>query len=130
VTSTVHVAVAVIVNSGNEVLIALRHLHQHQGGLWEFPGGKVETGETVFNALVRETQEELAVTIQAAKPLIKIAHDYGDKSVLLDVWTVSEFTGTPQGQEGQALRWCGITDLVDDDFPAANAAIINALRQE
>ena len=129
-TSSVHVAVAVIVNSKKEVLLALRHMHQHQGGLWEFPGGKVETDESVFDALVREAREELAVTIIAAQPLIKIAHDYSEQSVLLDVWTVSEFSGTPQGQEGQSLRWCGITDLVDDDFPAANVAIINALKQE
>jgi len=130
VTSSVHVAVAVIVNSNKEVLLALRHIHQHQGGLWEFPGGKVETDESVFDALVRETREELAVTIITAKPLIRIAHDYSDKSVLLEVWTVSEFSGTPQGQEGQRLRWCCITDLVEDDFPAANVAIINALKQE
>jgi len=130
VISSVHVAVAVIVNSEQEVLLALRQLHQHQGGLWEFPGGKVEAGELVYDALLREVKEELAVTILVAKPLIKIAHDYNDKSVLLDVWTVSEFAGTPQGQEGQSLRWCSITDLIDDDFPAANVAIINALRQE
>ena len=129
-TNSVHVAVAVIVNSEKEVLLALRHLHQHQGGLWEFPGGKVEVDESVYDALLREIREELAVTIQAAKPLIKIAHDYQDKSVLLDVWTVDEFAGTPQGQEGQTLRWCSIADLVDDDFPAANVAIIKALRKE
>lgn len=129
-TSSVHVAVAVIVNSEKEVLLALRQLHQHQGGLWEFPGGKVEADESNYDALLREVKEELAVTIQAAKPLIKIAHDYSEQSVILDVWTVSEFTGTPQGQEGQTLRWCSITDLVVDDFPAANVAIINALRQE
>ena len=129
-TSSIHVAVAVIVNSEQEVLLALRQLHQHQGGLWEFPGGKVEAGESVFDALVREIQEELAVTVLTAKPLIKIAHDYSEQSVILDVWIVSEFTGTPQGHEGQTLRWCSITDLIDDDFPAANVAIINALRQE
>ncbi|MDC9725382.1 MAG: 8-oxo-dGTP diphosphatase MutT [Gammaproteobacteria bacterium] len=129
-TIPVHVAVAVIVNAEKQVLLALRHAHQHQGSLWEFPGGKVEAGESVFDALVRETKEELAVTILAAKPLTKIAHDYSDKSVLLDVWTVDEFVGTPHGCEGQSLRWCNIADLIDDDFPAANAEIIKALRQE
>jgi len=130
VSKTVHVAVAIIVNDEKQVLLALRQAHQHQGELWEFPGGKVEADESVFDALVRETKEELAVTILTAKPLIKIAHDYSDKSVLLDVWRVDEFEGTPQGCEGQSLRWCKITDLIDDDFPAANIEIINALRQE
>jgi len=126
----VHVAIAVIINAEKEVLLALRQTHQHQGGLWEFPGGKVEEGESVFDALRREIKEELAVTILTAKPLIKIAHDYNDKSVLLDVWTVEEFTGQAQGCEGQRFRWCRIIDLVDDDFPAANSSIIKALKQE
>ncbi len=129
-TSAVHVAVAVIVNANKEVLLALRQAHQHQGELWEFPGGKVEVDESVFDALVREIKEELAVTILTAKPLIKIAHDYGEQSVLLDVWTVDEFVGTPQGREGQRLRWCRIIDLMDDDFPAANVDIIKVLKQE
>jgi len=126
----VHVAVAVIINADKEVLLALRQAHQHQGGLWEFPGGKVEENESVFDALVRETKEELAVTVLTAKPLIEINHNYNDKSVLLDVWMVDTFTGIPQGDEGQRLRWCRIADLVEDDFPAANVAIINALKQE
>lgn len=126
----VHVAVAVVINADRQVLLALRHAHQHQGNLWEFPGGKVEEGESVFDALVREAKEELAVTILAAEPLIKIAHNYSDKSVLLDVWRVDDFEGTPQGCEGQNLRWCKITDLIDDEFPAANVGIIKALRQE
>lgn len=128
--TAIHVAVAVIINDDKQVLLALRQKHQHQGGLWEFPGGKVEAEESIFDALVRETKEELAVTVITAKPLIKIAHDYSDKSVVLDVWCVDEFAGTPQGREGQRLRWSTISDLTADDFPAANVAIIDALRQE
>ena len=124
----VHVAVAIVVNSEHEVLLALRHAHQHQGNLWEFPGGKVELNEPINDALVREIQEELGLLITSAEPFIEILHDYSDKSVLLDVWTVSEFEGIPQGKEGQKLRWCAIADLEEKDFPAANVAIINALK--
>ncbi|PCH66032.1 MAG: hypothetical protein COC04_00400 [Gammaproteobacteria bacterium] len=124
---TVHVAVAVIVNDKKEVLLALRAMDQHQGGLWEFPGGKVEQGESVNEALIREIREELNVFITAAEPLTSVSHDYGDKSVLLDVWSVSDFQGTPQGHEGQKIRWCAIADLRCEDFPAANASIISAI---
>ena len=84
----IHVAVGAIRNGQGEFLLARRPEHLHQGGLWEFPGGKVETGETVEVALRRELQEELAITVGQATPLIKIRHDYGDKRVLLDVWRV------------------------------------------
>ena len=78
----VHVAVAIVVNSKQEVLLALRHAHQHQGNLWEFPGGKVELNEPIHDALVREIQEELGLLITSAEPFIEILHDYSDKSVL------------------------------------------------
>ena len=125
---TIQVAVAVILNDKDEVLLAFRSLEQHQGGLWEFPGGKVETGESVIEALTREIREELNVVIIAAEPLISVNHDYSDKTVLLDVWYVADFQGTPQGHEGQKIRWCAIHDLQKDEFPAANAPIISAIR--
>tara|TARA_R110002049_G_scaffold220777_5_gene392335 strand:- start:1082 stop:1477 length:396 start_codon:yes stop_codon:yes gene_type:complete len=124
----IHVAVATIVNADNEVLLALRQAHQHLGNLWEFPGGKVETGEAVYDALKREVLEELAITVIAAKPLLTVSHDYDDRSVLLDVWHVDKFDGTPNGQEGQKLQWCAIADLADIEFPSANVPIISALQ--
>ncbi|MFW5451828.1 MAG: 8-oxo-dGTP diphosphatase MutT [Methylophagaceae bacterium] len=124
----VHVAVAVIVNEQQEVLLALRHAHQHQGGLWEFPGGKVDTNEAVYDALVREISEELGIIITLAQPLLKVTHEYNDKSVLLDVWQVDKFEGSPKGQEGQQLRWCPMSALNVADFPAANMPIITALQ--
>lgn len=124
----VHVAVAVIVNPQQAVLLALRQPHQHQGDLWEFPGGKVESGEAVYDALLRETQEELGLTIISAEPLIQVQHDYADKSVLLDVWQVNDYNGLPTGQEGQRLRWSPVSELNPDDFPAANVAIIKAIK--
>ena len=126
----IHVAVGVISDGGDKVLIARRAEHLHQGELWEFPGGKVEAGETVEQALTRELQEELAISISAFEPLLAIAHDYQDKSVLLDVWWVSSFSGEPSGRQGQPLRWAAITELRQLDFPAANKAIVTALEEK
>jgi 8-oxo-dGTP diphosphatase len=125
----VHVAVGVIFNSQGQILIARRHDDAHQGGLWEFPGGKVESDETVCDALARELHEELGINIQTSscKPLIEIRHDYSDKVVLLDVWTVSKFDGEASGKEGQPLRWVDRSQLSGYDFPAANIAIIDAI---
>lgn len=125
----VHVAVAVIVR-GNEVLIARRSDDVHQGGLWEFPGGKVEKNETVQHALKRELKEELDIEVDldgGISPLISIRHDYGDKAVLLDVWVVSRFAGSAIGAEGQPIKWAKRENLKDFAFPEANKPIISAI---
>ena len=124
----VHVAAAVIRGTDGSILIARRADSQHQGGLWEFPGGKVEAGESVEMALGRELQEELGITVESARPLIKVQHDYPDKQVLLDVWEVSSFTGQPHGAEGQPLAWVTQRELADYEFPAANEPIVAAAR--
>lgn len=125
----VHVAVAVIIRDGR-VLIARRPDHVHQGGLLEFPGGKVEPGETVQQALMREIAEEtgLDVLADSLQPVIGIRHDYGDKRVFLDVWQTDAAEGEPKGLEGQPIEWFVPEQLSDDDFPAANRPIIRALR--
>lgn len=122
----VHVAVGVIYR-GEKILLAKRAEHQHQGGLWEFPGGKVERGEHITDALKRELNEELGILATAMQPVIQIRHDYGDKIVLLDVWTVTAFSGEPQGQEGQPLSWVGRQQLNTYRFPAANEPIVSAI---
>lgn len=123
----VHVAAGVILSPSAEILIARRPDSAHQGGLWEFPGGKVETGETVATALHRELQEELAITVTNCQPFTQVRHDYPDKSVLLDVWLVTAFTGEPQGNEGQPVRWIAPAALADYSFPAANTPIVRAV---
>ncbi|MEZ5530251.1 MAG: 8-oxo-dGTP diphosphatase MutT [Porticoccaceae bacterium] len=123
----VHVAAAVILGTDGSILIARRPDHIHKGGLWEFPGGKVEDGETVSDALARELDEELAIQVLAAEPLLEVRHDYPDKSVLLDVWCVSEYRGEPRGNEGQPTRWVMPTQLIDFPFPEANQPIIDAV---
>lgn len=124
----VHVAVGVIRNACHQVLIAKRAGHLHQGGLWEFPGGKIEPGETVERALQRELQEELGISARNFSPLLKIHHDYPDKSVLLDVWEVTDFEGKPQGLQQQPLQWVDVEALPAHEFPQANRPIITALR--
>ncbi len=125
--SVVRVAVGVIENVQGQVLIALRAASQHMGGLWEFPGGKVEAGESPLQALARELREELAIDVRRAAPLIRIPHCYRDKTVELDVWRVTRFEGKPKGAEGQPLLWCPKAELNQYAFPAANKAIVNAL---
>jgi 8-oxo-dGTP diphosphatase len=124
----VHVAAAVIRGADGRILLARRADQQHQGGLWEFPGGKLEAGETVLAALRRELQEELGITVTRARPLIKVQHDYPDKHILLDVWEVSAFSGEPHGAEGQPLAWVAPRQLPEYQFPAANAPIVQAAR--
>jgi len=118
----------VIRDESGKILIARRADNQHQGGLWEFPGGKVEEGELVQVALARELHEELGIVVTTARPLIKIQHDYPDKQVLLDVWEVSAFTGDAQGLEGQPLKWVSARELANYDFPEANKPIVAAAR--
>lgn len=124
----IHVAVGVLEDARGRVLIARRPEHVHQGGLWEFPGGKVSAGETVEQALRRELQEELAIAVQSAEPLIRIPHHYADKSVLLDVYKVTAFSGQPTGNEGQPVQWVHPMELDQYPFPAANRAILAALK--
>src|SRR5690554_6293328 len=122
----IHVIAAVIRDDQNRILIAKRPDHVHQGGLWEFPGGKLEAGEPRFDGLVRELREELGISVTDARPLLDIRHDYPDKSVRLDVWLVSGFDGEAHGAEGQPVRWVAASELDEYEFPAANAPIVRA----
>ncbi len=122
----VQVAVGVIYRR-QQFFLTQRSLSSHQGGKWEFPGGKVEAGETVAQALARELKEEINIEILACKPLTTIEHDYGDKQVCLTVFLVDNFIGEPQAQEGQQQQWCSLAALTKLDFPKANQAIIDIL---
>jgi 8-oxo-dGTP diphosphatase len=123
----VHVAVGVILDGDRNVLITQRAAHAHQGGLWEFPGGKLETGETLIAALTRELREELGIVIGRTSALLQVRHDYGDKAVLLDVHVVWEFSGEALGLEDQPLLWVPHQELTQYAFPAANMPIVTAL---
>ncbi len=129
-TPLLHVAAAVIYNSDGDILIARRPEHKHQGGLWEFPGGKVETGESLLKALARELKEELGISQITASPFIQITHHYPERSVLLDVCRVTAFQGEAIGREGQPIAWVSPNTITDYDFPEANAPIIEAVLAE
>jgi len=124
----IHVAAAVVRDPSDRILIAKRPLGKHQGGLWEFPGGKVEADESVEVALSRELLEELGVWVVSARPLIQVRHDYPDKQVLLDVWLVTAFEGEAHGAEGQPVAWVTAGELDQYEFPAANRPIITAVQ--
>ncbi len=125
---SIQVAVAVIADRGGRILIAQRPGDAHQGGLWEFPGGKVEPDETVSDALIRECDEELGIQVRTFRPLICVHHDYGDRRVVLEVFKVTRFTGTAHGAEGQPLAWASPAELSDYPMPVADRPIINAIR--
>jgi len=120
----VDVSVGLIIQD-KHVFMAKRHVHQHQGGLWEFPGGKVESGETPFVALQRELREEVAIDVMHAKEVMTIEHDYSEKTVRLVFFQVTDFTGEPQHCEGQECRWVPFAELDTLSIPEANKNILN-----
>lgn len=128
---SVHVAVGVIisVNETNQTqyFLTKRLDSAHQGGKWEFPGGRVEKDETVAQALARELKEEVNIDVLSCQPLMTIDHDYGDKKVCLEVFVVDNYIGEPSAQEGQEQSWFALKEFKNLDFPKANEAIIAKL---
>jgi 8-oxo-dGTP diphosphatase len=121
--------VGVIIDSrANRVLLTRRPAHLRHGGLWEFPGGKQEPGESADQALRRELFEELNLVVVTARPGLLVSHDYPDQHVELRVWLVTEWHGDVHGREGQEHEWVRIADLHTRDFPGANLPIIRALQ--
>src|SRR5699024_1847962 len=100
----------------------------HGAGDWEFPGGKVGAGESVYQALVRELAEEVGIRVRTARPLIRVRHDYPERAVLLDTWRVTAVVGHPEALEGQGVRWVPVNELHDWPLMAADGPIVTALR--
>ena len=123
----IHVMAAAIADGDGRILVTRRPDHVHQGGLWEFPGGKLEHGEGPEQGLARELNEELGIQVRSSRPLIRIPHDYGDRHILLDVRRVTAYEGIPRGLEGQPLAWLHPEDMDPESFPAADRPIITAL---
>lgn len=126
--NVIHVAVGVIVRQ-RQILLALRNSKQHQGGKWEFPGGKLEAGESVQQALIRELQEEIGITVTDCSAFMQLQYDYPEKTVLLDIWLVTDFSCEPHGREGQPLRWASIEELSSLALPDANQPIVERIQQ-
>ena len=124
----IDVVAAAIIRSDGRVLIAQRLAGKHLAGGWEFPGGKLEPGETRTAALERELREELGIVIHDPRPLMRLRHVYPHGEVLLDIWVVERYEGEPRGMDGQALRWCTHDELAAADLLPADRPIVEALR--
>ncbi|OUL30642.1 DNA mismatch repair protein MutT [Nostoc sp. T09] len=123
------IGVAVIWNEQQQILIDRRRAGGAMGGLWEFPGGKIEPGETVEECIQREIYEELGIEIAVGEHLITIDHTYTELRVTLTVHHCCHLTGVPQALECDEIRWVNLADLEQFAFPKANVQIIAALRQ-
>lgn len=123
-----HVAVGLVFNAHGAILIAQRPPGKYQSGWWEFPGGKVETNETVFQALQRELLEEVDIHVITAEPWLQTAYDYPDRKVLLDTWRVTQFSGEPRGKERQLVQWVALDCLQQFQFPLGNREVIEKLQ--
>ena len=115
-------------DANGRVLIAQRPPGSHLAGGWEFPGGKLEPGEERLAGLARELREELGISIDTPRPLIRVRHAYPTREVLLDVWVVRRYQGEPEGLDGQALRWCEQSELATANLLPADKPIVAALR--
>lgn len=121
------IAVGIIRNAQQEIFITQRAADSHMAGFWEFPGGKVEQGETAELALKRELSEEVGIVVQEAVLLNVLEHTFTDRIVTLSFYMVEAWDGEPFGREGQPIRWVRQSELVAEEFPPANATIIALL---
>ena len=124
------VAVGILTDDGGRVLITRREKSAHQGGLWEFPGGKIEPGETPERALIRELEEELGIDTweSCLAPLTFASHSYDDFHLLMPLFACRKWQGTPQSREGQTLKWVRPNALRDYPMPPADIPLIPILR--
>lgn len=124
----VWISAGIILNPSNEqVFITQRASKAHQGGLWEFAGGKVESGETAEQAVIRELDEEVGIQATEVEHLMKLEHDYPDKALEFDFFLIKRFNGEPFGKEGQLGQWVRVDKLTDYPFPTANVPVLERL---
>ena len=121
------IGVGVVLNAAGEVLIDQRLEEGLLGGMWEFPGGKQEQGETIENCIARELKEELGIAVTVGAELITVDHAYSHKKLRFVVHLCDLVSGEPQPLASQQVRWVRPEELGNYAFPAANARIIEAL---
>ncbi|MBO6640097.1 MAG: 8-oxo-dGTP diphosphatase MutT [Roseitalea sp.] len=124
------VAACALVDRENRILLAQRPAGKAMAGLWEFPGGKFEPGETPEQALIRELEEELAVRTEAAclAPLTFASHAYADFHLLMPLYICRKFDGIPASREGQTLKWVRARELRNYPMPDADAPLVPVLQ--
>lgn len=110
------------------MLVSRRHDHAHLGGLWEFPGGKLEPGETEAEALVRELREELGIEVEVGAAWGELIHDYDDRRVALSFWFAEVRRGSPRPLEVAEVRWVPVEELHALDFPGADDPLVRSLQ--
>ncbi|MEY3232984.1 8-oxo-dGTP diphosphatase MutT [Aquidulcibacter sp.] len=125
------VAAAALINGDGAVLLAQRPQGKSLAGLWEFPGGKIESGEYPEAALCRELAEELGLDVEPKdlRPLTFASHPYPDFHLLMPLWTAQRWRGEPKGQEGQHLAWVQPQDLDSYPMPEADIPLVSILRE-
>ena len=123
----ISIVIGIVKNEMGQFFISRRDETAHQGGFWEFAGGKVEHGETLHAALARELKEEIGIEMHHAMPLIGFRHAYDDRVVHLHVFSVTDFTGEVVSCAGQESAWVSLNELSGYTFPAANRVILTAL---
>ena len=123
-----YVMAGLLLDASGRVLLAQRPAGKHLAGYWEFPGGKVEPGEPLLDALARELREELGVELQSATPLIRVPWCYDERELVLDAWVVDRWLGSPQSLEGQPLHWCDPAAIDPAVMTPADRPILQALR--
>lgn len=130
VSKTLLVVAVALVDDDNRVMIAQRPEGKSMAGLWEFPGGKVETGETPEVALIRELKEELAIDVTKAclAPFTFASHTYEKFHLLMPLYVCRRWAGTPRPNEGQTLKWVRANQLSNYEMPPADIPLIAMLR--
>lgn len=123
----IHVAAGALIDADGRVLLAQRPPGKHLALMWEFPGGKLDPGEDARQALARELAEELGIVIGGVTAFMRFPWDYEDKSLLLDVFTVTTWDGEPRSLEGQALRWVLPAEADPADLAPADRPVLAEL---
>ncbi|WP_300000022.1 8-oxo-dGTP diphosphatase MutT [uncultured Cedecea sp.] len=123
------IAAGIIQNAQGNIFITQRTADMHMADKWEFPGGKLEAGETAAQALVRELQEEIGIDATEFQPFETVEYSLPDRHLILSFFLVREWTGDPWGKEGQPGRWVKPSELIAEQFPPANVSVIEKLRQ-
>ena len=126
----IDVVAAIVRDEAGRVLITQRTPGRSMAGWWEFPGGKIEPGETAAVALARELAEELGITVRGCRPYERLEHAYADRRVRLEVRAVTGYEGSPAGREGQALRWVAPRELPSAGLLPADLPVAARLAEE